>query len=591
MKNTLLVILLTAAAFVAAILTLAVNSRHKARITGLSACYAVVIGVICYGFAYGEAWGFSTTTVLRTLLTVCRMFGGVNDYNAIADMALFKSVVVLALFWLGHFLAFYVTASAAITVLGQRLLKYLQLQLLRAGKLTLVYGATPETVRLVKAPRGGRGLVFASEQNLAEAMNGVTVAAEPEALLRRIGFRRDRPVSVYCVSPDDFENLRWASALLEALRVRGVSSDNISLFLLGVPEAKAVKLLATEDRYGCGSLFACDRYALTARLAIRKLPPWTRVRFDAEGRARDDLRVVVVGFGRMGQAMLEQLVMNGQLEGSTFHAAVVDTRMNGLSGLIRSRFAAMLEAYDIQLLPEDARGSDFYELLERFSPGIIALCAGTRKENAELNQALERYYELHGDAPAIVQCAEDSVVLRDQLYQLEHIDVQSMDRLAMVLNHAYCNGKSPEDDWRTCDAFSRASCRASVDFYPAFLHMMGATDLVSLQKLWPPEGALLENLARTEHLRWCAFHLTTGYRPMSAEEFEARAARYRSGEKLRLGKNTADMTHACLVPWEALDDLSRRESAVTGKPQDYKQLDINNILALPEIMRREAEAN
>ena len=29
--------------------------------------------------------------------------------------------------------------------------------------------------------------------------------------------------------------------------------------------------------------------------------------------------------------------------------------------------------------------------------------------------------------------------------------------------------------------------------------------------MWPPEGELLENLSRTEHLRWCAFHSVMGY--------------------------------------------------------------------------------
>ena len=42
--------------------------------------------------------------------------------------------------------------------------------------------------------------------------------------------------------------------------------------------------------------------------------------------------------------------------------------------------------------------------------------------------------------------------------------------------------------------------------------------------------------------------------------------------------------HACLIPWDQLDQLSARETEVTGKPVDYKQMDRNNILVLPDIL-------
>lgn len=46
------------------------------------------------------------------------------------------------------------------------------------------------------------------------------------------------------------------------------------------------------------------------------------------------------------------------------------------------------------------------------------------------------------------------------------------------------------------------------------------------------------------------------------------------------------MTHACLTPWEALGDLSGRENRVTGGDVDYKALDRNNVLAVPELLRQ-----
>ena len=78
-----------------------------------------------------------------------------------------------------------------------------------------------------------------------------------------------------------------------------------------------------------------------------------------------------------------------------------------------------------------------------------------------------------------------------------------------------------------------------------------------------------------------------GYRPMSPEEFEDRARRVRQGEAIRVSKDTEARTHACLTPWEALDELSELENRVTDRQVDYKAMDVNNVLALPEILKLE----
>jgi hypothetical protein len=54
---------------------------------------------------------------------------------------------------------------------------------------------------------------------------------------------------------------------------------------------------------------------------------------------------------------------------------------------------------------------------------------------------------------------------------------------------------------------------------------------------------------------------------------------------VRINKNQQARTHACLVSWDELDELSARDNAITGRGVDYKQLDINNVLALPAVLR------
>ena len=74
-------------------------------------------------------------------------------------------------------------------------------------------------------------------------------------------------------------------------------------------------------------------------------------------------------------------------------------------------------------------------------------------------------------------------------------------------------------------------------------------------------------------------------RPREPAEVDLRAGQYRRGEITRVCKNSEAMTHACLVPWEDLDALSARESEITGVRVDYKAMDRNNVLAVPDILR------
>ena len=112
---------------------------------------------------------------------------------------------------------------------------------------------------------------------------------------------------------------------------------------------------------------------------------------------------------------------------------------------------------------------------------------------------------------------------------------------------------------------------------------------------WRPDDEKLRVLGETEHLRWCAFHYCMGYRTMPREIFDNKAEHYQECAAKgipcsnRIAKDAEKRMHACLIPNEELDDLSRREKEATGRDVDYRQMDINNILIIPQILNAQKE--
>ena len=77
---------------------------------------------------------------------------------------------------------------------------------------------------------------------------------------------------------------------------------------------------------------------------------------------------------------------------------------------------------------------------------------------------------------------------------------------------------------------------------------------------------------------------------MPPEVWQERAARYTREKaqglspRFAIGKDRERRLHACLIPWEDLNALSRQENAVTGRQVDYQQMDRNNVLMVSRVL-------
>ena len=613
MTSSVFMIVLILACFLAAVVNLASDSRFRRGFMRFAILTAVCSGAFFYGYGYAHTLGISVVSVIRALMALCRMFGGVNDLASIQTAPIFQYPAALALFWFAHFLAFYVTASAAIATLGERLLRRIRVTLLRKGPLLLIYGLNPRSVAYGRrmAGRHERSVLFVDAdsnpalESAVKSFGGVVeksadaLSASPH-FLRQVNMKAgSRQLELAALHADGRKNLAYARALLDSLNALGISAGQTRLLAAGIGE-EAASLQALSSQ-GYGSVFAFDDYDLTARMIIQGHPPCSLLSFSPVGTAEEDFHAVLLGFGRMGRSILTQLVMNGQFEGSRFQVDIFDPAPQ--SGFLHDH--PLTKHYDIRFHQADGTTDGFYAFLaeSRKSVRMIAICTGSPVKNHEIAEDLANWYPRYEAMPLVIHATRECYFWLDEnrqekqsasLFDGPGLDVERLDAAAMQINHIYQQESGSTgtawEEWQVCTYEDRQSSRAAADFYPAVMRAASRTAEQVLAGQWPPAPDVLENLAKTEHLRWCAYQYVLGYAPMPPEVWQERAARYAREKaqglspRFAIGKDRERRLHACLIPWEDLNALSRQENAVTGRQVDYQQMDRNNVLMVSRVL-------
>ena len=610
------VVILSTALFLALIANLALKPAFSSRLTTRCMVFCALSALVIYGVGFAEATGSVVISIMRTPLTVTRMFVGINDLGTIQGTTLVRTPLGLTFFWLVHMMAFFSTASTALVTLGAAGLRQLRLLLLRRGDLVILFGINDNTIAVGKEclEQRGNSVVFiadTADSTVVSDLNGLgmSVITGQDAIdsgdeTIRTLHPSGRKVSVYALDESEDQNLYYALKLKEALRLAGVKAENTRITLPGEEEILTSMLQVTPDEYGFGYVHVFEVGDLASRAMLRVCPPWELMTFDEDGRTTEDFDCVVIGFGRYGQAALRRLVMNGQFAGSSFRAAVFSPNVKKEAGYLLTDSDSLFKNYDISLVKADGRSRDLFQYLSAnlTTLKLIAVCTGDEVMDREISDSLMLFLKRRqAERIAVVQCSRrgaryqetiGSPILTQEVYSLSMLSAEEADRDAIVLNAVYDHSdKSDWEKWVACDTFSKMSSRASADYFPAFLKASGRTREQVIGGDWDLFPSMLDSLGEAEHKRWMAFHFAMGYCPMTRKEWDINAETYRrmidegKATGFRISKNQRGRTHACLIPWEELDELSERENAVTGHNVDYKQMDIDNVLALPKLLR------
>ncbi len=605
--------------FAGLLISLGFQPKLLNKLLGAIFLFVGISGLCFYGYGYYCLNEGTLLTVAKTVFWVFCMFLGRHDIGTISKVPFLARNGVQIWIYLTHLLALYATASTVVANVGARLIRSLNLFLLHHKKIDLIFGVHEGSLGFAeKLQRKEKGvLVFVDDGNGSNAdsrilkMGGILMndaaAAEPyAAFLKRIRMKPGRKqLAVYCLSDDLTANLRYAENLKKILEEKQILPGQCRISLLTNDERAGEALQAEEGGYGFGSVLALEKEELMARLLIRECPPCKTMRFEAHGLAAENFEAVIVGFGGTGQAVLRQLIMNGQFAGSRFHAMVISRDHSSRSGNFISRYPSLMAHYGIEFLEANARSLSAYTYLQQHVQEInyIAVCTGNEAENAEIGKEFRRFLTDHGSRASVIECTRsslttypggDGIPKKLSIFSPEILCGEQLDRMAMQINHRYhlAEGHDAETDWAACDYFSRQSCRASADFSNAFLCSAGLTEDELVQNGWPDDRELLDHLGETEHMRWCAFHFAMGYSPMPEEVFNARALamlaekKEKGSSRIRVGKDTEARLHACLIPWDDLPELERKEKELTGREVDYRQMDLDNVLLLPELLKK-----
>ena len=613
MTQIISVILCTTAIFAAIMLNLAVRPNVSRRLIGFAVGITAVGGLLVYGYGYACTVDSIPLAIIRATFAVCTIFVGDNNLGDIINAPLFQYTAVQIIFWLLHLMGLFSSTSAIISAIGSRVLRQLRIWLIRNRDLAVIYTLNQNTLEFGRKlmAENTLSLVYVDpkgDNHLSASVDhiGCLLYSDSDALnasrrfLKRLGLRPGkRKVRLYALSDDIVADQQYAQSFLKALQALDIRIDQSALTIRGPEDETDNRFQARNGSYGYGNVISLNEQDMAARLLIRSYPPCQTLTF-SQGRALQDFHALIIGFGSVGQAVMKQLVMNGQFEGSRFRLSVFAPNYDQITGKLFSECEELLNQYSIDFYAHDGRSRALYNYLNQYIHTLryIVVCAGNDLLNAEIADELCSYLSRRGYDTPVYQCSHTGIrckvnsgeVRKHRIYTPELLCSDKIDRMAMVLNQSYCGSGTARENWLNCDYFSRMSSRASADFASALLHSAGVSP-DDARKHWDPQGELLENLAKTEHLRWCAFHHSMGFRAMTGKEFQDRADIYRRQQaetgagKIRIGKDLDKRIHACLIPWEELDELSARENAITEKNIDYKEMDRNNVRAIPAVLQ------
>jgi hypothetical protein len=583
------------------------------------------------------------------------MFLGNDDFGAIAEAVsssgdmLYPYYVIL--FWACHVSAMLVTVMTVVTVFSKKLAAAIKRGFTIRKKRYIIFGVNSKSLcfagNVLNNYKTGKPLViFIDEytddqsrsalQRIGAVFLDEVVFQETEInarALKKAGLYRSA-VYVFAFFESDVINYNIACGVWDAAKKKHVSCDRLKgIYISAGSDTVIDNLIKKREnvqaayRYSMGCFSEGD---LAARKLFDVLPVYRRLEFNnATGIVIPEsaytvpaISIIVLGFGEIGQHVLQQAILTSQFKGSSFYATIFDRNADSIKGAFIRRYSGLFDRncpnkIRIDICQGAVGGEAFFiqldEIIRRTGRiDYIISCLGDNDQNIEVITSLNRLFETGrfncGRLPVFAAHVTEQKyhTFESDVHEAGKINVfgsyvdiynentiicEEMDILAKAMNSTYVRKHQKDkiegladdeipaffkDEWDKLSLHFKNSNRAGAAFIKAQLYILGL-DLVR----GDPDGKLrredfiklldehiyperLSIMGETEHLRWNAFHFATGWIKKPICELTDHKSRIDEERKM----------HACLVTWDELVSISEKTK------RNYQETDMENIIMI-----------
>ncbi len=405
---------------------------------------------------------------------------------------------------------------------------------------------------------------------LAAEANVVLVMPEPVQGRRILSIERP-PATSDLIAAANIHRARSVVVTLGDENVNAAIATSIASGRAGAPEPAiwcrtgdrlvADRVAAVET--GASRILVFDEAQIVARELFARHPAHAM----AERMAADRVHFLIVGFGRLGQAMAEEAIFSGIAGGlGKPLITVVDRHAAQAERIYRESRPALDSAADFAFVEAEMITTGNAPALTRDALDVLAarddvarvtgilICLGTDSDNVRFALALPETRRREGRyfAPAFMRLRDpeaESVVFATaqpqvldpnsgvqplerptRLMASDILDTAHRDEAARLLHQAYSAGRGKSagasTDWNHLPETYRRANRRSADHIAAKLFSLGLTSerdphapiLVerhayqrAIAPLATGEDERLEMLAALEYRRWCADRVIDGW--------------------------------------------------------------------------------
>lgn len=458
-------------------------------------------------------------------------------------------------------------------------------------------------------------------------LGGICVYAPCDAMGLPFGKKR---IDYYLVNADEDANLRTAERMIVNNRDKNGARMVINAL---AASGTGIQVVESMEKGRIGIRFIDATALLCSDLLLRHpmyhLPA-----------GKKDISVAVMGCDRTGMQLVKTVAWCGQMDGKSLKIRVYDKNAPAVEQRFLALCPELRKSCDIRFYEADISTADFEQKLMDSESGCpdatyCVVAVGDDEENLSTAERIYRLYRARNDfswTPTILARVrtstkaevyagqENSYLKARGIYTFGGVSEtlsagllfhSTLERMSFAVNLCYW-GLLPDGDpsemtvndlkaylkrkdvtrcWTDFlhSEYSRRSSMAAALHIPVKLSGCGmlpdgenfpSDDTArKFRKALQADEALLDRLARNEHLRWNSFMRSEGYRCASWEELE------QFYPQVKNNQDPLSKRHLCIVDWEELDELNRKYLELNPPVRkNFKKSDYDLIRDIPKII-------